>query len=408
MHYDAAGSNLSRRRLYVFTMWKAAVGTVAIRLTRDQYRKYRQFYLVTDVRQMVIGLVVIGLVTAVFSYSDYLLFGFAGQFYLLLALRLVLVAATAVVIVFLLKAVTRPAAFDLLVLAYGICVVSICVYIGWTRPGSYAQYVALDVAIVVAIYLFFTCRRLIKTALAILLTGGDLIIIGLLKDPVGPVIWNVILTSYVLANFIGILFALRIEAFRRSRFLDILEEENMRNELTRMASIDDLTGIWNRRKFLELAENEAERYVRYHRPYTLMMLDLDFFKTVNDRFGHLSGDTALRQFAGIVHGQIRGTDVFGRLGGEEFGIVLPETGIQEALVLGERICKALDSTDIHITDGRSVRITASIGLVEACPSYGTLDDVITAADTALYLAKERGRNCMEVATGDAAQSRLDL
>jgi diguanylate cyclase (GGDEF)-like protein len=352
--------------------------------------------------------VVIGLVAIVFSYSDYLLFGSTGQFYSLLALRLALLAATAIVIVLLLKVVKRPAAYDLVVLAYGICAVSTCLYIGWTRPDSYMQYTALDVSIVVAIYLFFTCRRIIKTSLALLLTAGDLVIIALVRDQVGPLVWNVTFTSYMLVNMVGILFALRMEAFRRRRFLDILDEDNMRSELVRMASVDELTGIWNRRKFLELAENEAERYVRYTRPYSLMMIDLDYFKAVNDRFGHVSGDIALRQFTGIVRGQIRSTDIFGRLGGEEFGIVLPETGMEEALVLGERICRALQSTDIIVLEGRTVRITASIGLAEACAEYGTLDAVISAADTALYRAKEKGRDCMEAAASGVAQTRLDL
>jgi diguanylate cyclase (GGDEF)-like protein len=295
-----------------------------------------------------------------------------------------------------------------MVLAYGICAVSICIYIGWTRPGSYIQYTALDVAIVMAIYLFFTCRRLIKTALALMLTAGDLIIVSLFREQVGFLVLNITFTSYILVNFIGILVALRIEAFRRSRFLDMLEEEEMRNELMRMASVDELTGIWNRRKFLELAENEAERYIRYHRPYTPMMIDLDFFKTVNDRYGHVSGDAALKQFAEIVRGQIRGIDVFGRLGGEEFGIVLPETGIGEAVVLGQRICGALCNTDIRVSDGRFVKVTASIGLAEAGPAYTTLDEVISAADTALYRAKERGRNCMEVARVEASQAQMSL
>jgi diguanylate cyclase (GGDEF)-like protein len=389
-------------------MWKAAVGTISTRLTRDLYRQYRQYYLVGDTRQMAVGLVVIGLVVAVFSFSDYLLFGATLQFYSLLALRLTLLAATAAVIILLLKAVTRPAQYDLLVLAYGICAVSTCLYIGWTRPDSYMQYTALDVAIVVAIYLFFTCRRIIKTLLALFLTAGDLIIIVLLKDHAGPLIWNVTLASYVLVNFVGILFALRMEAFRRRRFLSMLDEENMRCELVRMASVDELTGIWNRRKFLELAENEAERYVRYVRPYSLMMIDLDYFKTVNDRFGHISGDTALKQFAGIVREQIRSTDIFGRLGGEEFGIILPETGLAEAMVLGERICKALYSTDINVSEGCAVRVTASIGLAEVCAAHSTLDDVISAADTALYRAKDRGRNCMEVAESEVSQASLDL
>jgi len=389
-------------------MFKAVVGTVSTHLTSDLYRQYRQHYLVADIRQMAIGLAVIGVVAVVFGYSDYLLFGTTTQFYSLLALRLILLIATAVVIALLLKAVTRPAAYDLLILAYGLCSICICLYIGWTRPDSYMQYTSLDVAIVVAIYLFFTCRRLIKTALALLLTVGDLVIISLLRDQVGPPVWNVTLVSYIVANSIGMLFALRIEAFRRRRFLDILDEENMRSELVRMASVDELTGIWNRRKFLELAENEAERYVRYRRPYSLMMIDLDYFKTVNDRFGHVSGDTALSQFAGIVRGQIRSMDIFGRLGGEEFGIILPETGIDEALVLGERICKALRNTDINIAGGRTVKITASVGLAEACSECGTLDDVISAADTALYRAKGKGRDCMEVAGNNVSQTRLDL
>jgi diguanylate cyclase (GGDEF)-like protein len=389
-------------------MWKAAVGTVTTRLTRDQYRQYRQYYLAADIRQMGIGLVVIGLIVAVFTFSDYLLFGSSGQFYSLLALRLTLLAATAAVIIVLLKAVVKPAAYDLVVLAYGICAVSACLYIGWTRPDSYMQYTALDVAIVAAIYLFFTCRRLIKTALALLLTAGDLVIIVLLKEHAGPLIWNVTLTSYIVVNFVGILFALRMEAFRRRRFLDIVDEDNVHSELVRMASVDELTAIWNRRKFLELAEIEAERYLRYRRPYSLMMIDIDYFKTVNDRFGHISGDAALRQFAEIVRGQIRSTDIFGRLGGEEFGIILPETGTEEALVLGERICSALRSTDINVSEGHAVRITASIGMAEACLEQSSLDDVISAADTALYRAKEKGRDCLEVATNEVAQTRLDL
>ncbi len=376
-------------------MLRAAAGTVSTPMSPDMYRQYRQFYLAGDVRQTVVGLTVLALVTVVYSYSDYLLFGLSGQFYSLLALRLILLIATAIVIILLMKAVTRPAAYDLVVLAYGVCAICICIYIGWTRPGSYMQYTALDVAIVIAIYLFFTCRRLIKVALALLLTIGDLMIIILLKDYVGPLVWNVTLTSFIVVNFIGLLFALRIEAFRRRRFLDMLEEQKMRDELVRMASVDELTGIWNRRKFLELAENEAERYVRYLRPYSLMMIDLDYFKTVNDRFGHVSGDNALKQFAGIVSRQIRSIDIFGRLGGEEFGIIMPETGIEEALVLGGRIFKALHSTDINVADGSAVRVTASIGLAQACEAHNTLDEVITAADTALYRAKQKGRDCME-------------
>ncbi len=389
-------------------MWSAITNSLYIRLSAALYAKYRQHYLAADVRQTALGIGCVALPIMVFGYSDYLLFGFTQQFYLLLYLRASLLVISALLIILMLTGVKSVAQFDRLMLLYGLLFICFGVYVGVTRPVSYMYYAVVNVAILMAIYLFFPIRLSMKIGLATVLTLGDLLIIGLLKDMANLLIWNVTLVAYLIVNFTGLICALRMEYYRRQQFLDNQAECSLRVELTRLASVDELTGIWNRRKFLELAEGEADRHVRYARPFSLMMLDLDDFKAVNDRFGHVSGDCALKQFTGVVGGQIRGIDILGRLGGEEFGIVLPETSLAEARVLGERICKALREHDIKLGDSSAIRVTVSIGVAEACPGHNSLDDVISMADTALYRAKAKGRDCMVAADYGLAQPLLDL
>jgi diguanylate cyclase (GGDEF)-like protein len=247
-------------------------------------------------------------------------------------------------------------------LIYGLLLIGSCIYIGGILTVSYVYYDVVNLFVLMVIYLFFPVRLSMKIGLAAVLSLGGLLTLGLLPTKSALPVWNVILVSYLVVNVTGLICAFCTEYYRRKQFLDNQDEYNLRAELTRLASVDELTGIWNRRKFLELAEGEADRYLRYTRPFSLMMLDLDEFKAVNDRFGHFSGDFALKQFTGVVSAQIRGVDIFGRLGGEEFGIVLPETGLAEATVLGERICKAPGKA---CADDRSVITTTYRG--EACP-----------------------------------------
>ena len=389
-------------------MWSAIINSLYTQLPAGLYAKYRQHYLAVDIKQSALGIGCVALPILLFGYSDYLLFGLTQQFYLLLFLRASLLVIAALTIFFMLSRVRGAAQFDRLMLLYGLLFICSCIYIGATRPVSYTYYAVVNVAILMVLYLFFPVRLSMKIGLAAVLSLGDLLSLGLLKAMAALPIWNVTLVSYLMVNVTGLICAARMEYNRRRQFLDNCDEYKLRAELTRLASVDELTGIWNRRKFMELAEGEADRYVRYGRPFSLMMLDLDEFKTVNDRFGHFSGDFALKQFTGVVCGQIRGIDIFGRLGGEEFGIALPETGLAEATVLGERICKALKEHDINLDDSSTIRLTVSIGVAEACPGHSALDEVISLADTALYRAKAQGRDCMVAADCGSAQSRLDL
>jgi diguanylate cyclase (GGDEF)-like protein len=155
------------------------------------------------------------------------------------------------------------------------------------------------------------------------------------------------------------------------------------------ASIDPLTGMFNRRGFAEATGRMIEREADAGRPVTVMIFDIDFFKSINDRFGHPAGDEVLKLFATIVTNNLRITDLAGRIGGEEFAAMLPCT-MDEALNAAERVREAFENCGIAVDDA-PVATTVSIG-VAGGPANTELDVLLAAADTALYQAKRGGRN----------------
>jgi diguanylate cyclase (GGDEF)-like protein len=170
-------------------------------------------------------------------------------------------------------------------------------------------------------------------------------------------------------------------------------------EAQRRSITDGLTGIWNRR-YLELrAREELERSVRFSRPFSLVMVDLDNFKEVNDRFGHRSGDEVLVEVARRMSEQVRELDTCARYGGEEFVLLLPETDCEGARVVADKLRRAISSRPIHVTDVGELAVTVSVGLA-SFPLHGeAVAEVLTKADAALYIAKRSGKNRV-VAAGD--------
>jgi diguanylate cyclase (GGDEF)-like protein len=177
-------------------------------------------------------------------------------------------------------------------------------------------------------------------------------------------------------------------------------------QLSRMATVDAMTGLFNRGHFLIQAESEFERAGRYHRPLSLLMLDIDHFKSINDRFGHDVGDRVIVEIASILRYMAREADLAARLGGEEFVMMLPETCIQDAASLGERLRAAIAATPIQATGGL-LSLTVSIG-VGGSDGSATVCEMLKQADLALYRAKDEGRNriclCSENATMPPAQT----
>ena len=172
---------------------------------------------------------------------------------------------------------------------------------------------------------------------------------------------------------------------------DITERRKTEEELERLAITDSLTGLLNRRQFMKEAN---ELFLRaQHHPYemSIVMIDLDHFKNVNDQHGHATGDAALREVSRRLKESVRPTDVVGRYGGEEFAIILPRTDLNETRQIANRLCTAMSEKSVSVEDA-DIPITISMGIAGLTKNVASLDELLQRADQALYGAKEEGRN----------------
>ena len=173
---------------------------------------------------------------------------------------------------------------------------------------------------------------------------------------------------------------------------DLTEHKKLQSQLESMATIDSLTGLANRQAFLQRAKNEFNRARRYSRPLSVVMIDIDHFKSINDQYGHATGDEVLRQTAMICQSSLRGSDLMGRVGGEEFVLLLPDTPHTNAFHVAERMRAHLYETPIELENDAHLKITASFGVASLSEADNDFDTVLERADEAMYLAKHGGRN----------------
>lgn len=176
---------------------------------------------------------------------------------------------------------------------------------------------------------------------------------------------------------------------------DITSQKLREQELHRLATSDALTGLANRRHFMARLEQERARAARFHNRCGLMMVDLDHFKQINDQFGHAAGDRVLKAFAETATAQLRQIDIIGRIGGEEFAILLPGTDLAGAMVLAERLRLAV--ARMTFAGIEALQVTTSIGVTEITASDTEVDTPLSRADKAVYAAKREGRNRIETA-----------
>jgi diguanylate cyclase (GGDEF)-like protein len=183
-------------------------------------------------------------------------------------------------------------------------------------------------------------------------------------------------------------------AFFTETFFAITDINKYYSELSleKAANTDALTGVCNRRHFMSLLSDEIARSDRYNHKMCLLMLDIDYFKKINDEFGHPTGDLTLQHFTRLCLQSVRKTDITARIGGEEFAILLPETDIKGAYTIAERLRLTIEQSLFETEEGDNFNITASIGLVERNSTTIGEEDIISLADNALYKAKTSGRN----------------
>jgi len=175
---------------------------------------------------------------------------------------------------------------------------------------------------------------------------------------------------------------------------NITERKAMEDHLKRLATTDPLTALNNRRSFYEKSEHERKKALRFKHAFSILMLDIDHFKAINDTYGHDVGDDVLKAIAGVLAGSLRDVDILGRMGGEEFAITLPETSMPKAVQVAERIRATIDALVVE-AESNAIDMKISIGVASLTADGESVESLLTQADKLLYQAKEHGRNRVE-------------
>lgn len=351
---------------------------------------YRAFNLQLDKAQALLALLIASASVLVMLRVDRLLFADRDDlFRLMVYYRLLYILLTVVVMIAIVR-INRVKMFDRWVLGWLVCLILFLLLFNFTRPANYLTTV-FDIIVVLAIYLLSPLKLPTNILLTLVFSIGTLYVDYFIKTGVDPIDLNVATAAQFIIHALGIGSSIQLQSFRRSSFRAYITEKDARETAAYLANIDPLTRSFTRRQFLSFTGSEFQRFKRYKRPLSLLILDVDSFKSVNDTHGHHAGDIVLRSLSLMVMEQKRTHDTFGRLGGEEFGLLMPETTIEHARLVAERIRSRWEGAPVNI-DGELIRSTVSIGVAEASFADESFDDVIRRADRMLYKAKDSGRN----------------
>jgi diguanylate cyclase (GGDEF)-like protein len=294
--------------------------------------------------------------------------------------------------------------------------ISLATILGWMvvvlcwldHPYESPYYAGLSLVIMAVGYLFAWPWR---TAAWFLIPVYGLymapVLLGLL--PIGRLNVAIANQFFLLSTIVIMLMAQRHRLSVEQREFSAQQQQlELLRQIHTLATTDALTGVSNRRQLFARGETELPLALRHGRPLSVLMLDIDNFKAVNDMYGHDVGDQVLRSVAELLSANSRREDIVARYGGEEFIVILPETEPDAACKhMAERIRSSLEQTVIQTSQG-PLQVTASIGIAPVTPSTSSLVEVIRRADQALYAAKHSGRNCIRVWPASQPQPRLSL
>lgn len=248
-----------------------------------------------------------------------------------------------------------------------------------------------EVIVPFAIYLLSPLKVSFTVLLAFAFSVGILLVDYSYKTGLSSTAFSTALTAQIIVHILGLTSGIQIQSYRRRSFKAYMQEKDAKEMVAYLANIDSLTKSLTRRQFFNIAESEFLRFSRYRRSLSVLVLDADYFKNINDTYGHYAGDLVLRNLSLVVLEQKRAQDTFGRLGGEEFGLLLPETNLEQARIVAERVQKTWEQTPCNV-DGYLIYSTVSIGVAEANKEDKAFEDVLRRADRMMYKAKESGRN----------------
>lgn len=355
--------------------------------------QYRAHYLAADARQTSVAIAVWMVPVLLFAYADYHFFGAGPKFAASLALRVAFCAFSLFTIRALAKVATARE-YDGIFLRWALVGAAVVLYFNY----SWAEYVsptgAITVLVLFSSYMVFPTRLSVRLVAPLMLSVGNFLLQVWVALPFSPMSLFTTAVALAMANVLGIVFSSWLQNHRRTEYRARVEETRVKEEYSRLATIDDLTGAFNRRKLMEIAAGEFERFKRSGQPMSVLMIDIDHFKKLNDNFGHEAGDLIMTSFTANAGKSLREKDILGRLGGDEFVLVLPGATSEVAEAVAERLRLAI--REPVVWHDNPLAFTVSIGATEARENDKSIDNVLKRADKALYIAKRKGRSRTEV------------
>jgi len=370
-------------------MFKNLFSQILIDL-RDLEGDYRFFNLQLDKAQTILSMIIAGISILGLLIVDMLLFKNQPQLFRWMVIYrggFILVTGG---VIFVIAKVDKVRIFDRLILGWLSITILFLLITNFTRPTNYLT-TSFDIIIVFAIYVLSPLKFQTNALLTLSFSIATLYIDRYMKTGIDLITLGVAVAAQIVVQVLGLGSALQLQTYRRKSFKAYIEEKDAKEMVAYLANIDPLTKSLTRRHFFNIAASEFMRFARYRRPLSVLAIDADSFKQVNDTHGHHAGDIVLRSLSLVAMEQKRVQDTFGRLGGEEFGLILPETTLEQAKVVAERIQTVWAQTPSNM-DGVMIHSTVSVGVAEAQSDDKTFDDILRRADLMMYKAKMQGRN----------------
>ncbi len=359
----------------------------------DSEDEYRREHLSLDKAQSILTAIVVALAMIIMAIVDYALFEKNANLFRWMIWFRGAYGVFTVAVVLILRRTRDVATFDRIVFIWSLITAVFLVILNLTRSPDHLT-TPFDILFPFAVYLLSPLKFEDNLVLTVGFSLGMIAVDSFYKVPTSPAALPTAIYWQVLVHLLGLPSSLLLQSYRRKTFKAYLDQKDAHEMANYLINIDGLTKCMTRLYFMEMAEKEFLRTRRYQLPLSLLMLDLDHFKRVNDTYGHQIGDLVLQRFAAVALEQKRAQDIFGRLGGEEFALLLPNTSLKNARFVAERIQQMWEFAPLTV-DSKAVHSTVSIGVVEVEPSDNSFDDLLHRADEAMYKAKRQGRNRVE-------------
>jgi len=346
-----------------------------------------------------INAALIGIIaTLLFLIPDYVKSGWNEQFVESLVSRMT-ISSIVLFFIYLVKRIKNPYIFHYILFVIALAITVNTTFVIIKMNNHSVIYAMSEVIAIMVYYLFLQQRFLFSLTTAI---SGTIIIFyaHLHFGNLDPVSLQTIFMAFLLTNIFGIIYNRNLNYSLRQNFSSLEYEKRINNRLEKeiiqrqkleqtlidIARIDSMTGLYNRRFFIELCEKELNKQERYRTHFSLLMIDCDHFKNINDKFGHAQGDNVLIALSKVFQTITRKSDIVARVGGEEFMIILEETNLEDAYLMAEKIRKEISEQMIS-----HHHITVSIGVTQS-QAQDNLESILSRVDKALYSAKTAGRN----------------